>query len=86
MKKPLDMIFKGLTLNPESIYKKARLRKLNEVNGQEELTTFFKIKKQETSMPAFEYIPELTEEVDDDDISVISMSEISEDLFTGMFE
>ena len=46
LQKPIDMVFKNLVKNTETIYQKLRLRKLNEVNRQVELTTFFKTSAQ----------------------------------------
>jgi len=80
LKKPIDMIFKNLVKNPEIIYKSMVLRKINEVNKQVELTTFFKTSAHvPKSTVKFEFIPELAEEVDD--LEIDSDNEISENLY-----
>jgi len=79
--KPIDMIFKFMMPNPENVYKSLRLRKLNEIAGQVEITTFFK-PKNETAKKIFEYKP-IDETIIESESETEELEEpISEDLFS----
>jgi DNA polymerase elongation subunit (family B) len=53
-KKPLDMIFQFMMKNTEDLYRRVRRSKINQVAGQKEITSFFKVK--EISEPIIEEI------------------------------
>jgi DNA polymerase elongation subunit (family B) len=82
-KKPLDMVFQFMTPKPENIYKSMLLRKINEINGQTELSNFFKPKtEKKVIVTEFEFNPELAEEEAESDAEDNDSAEsISEDLF-----
>lgn len=96
-KKPLDTAFEFMVSDPEIIYKDMILRKINQLNNQVELTTFFKKKGQTTQTSDINQVCKIKEikldEIDDlldnnsDNGEIFEKddnddNEISEDLFS----
>jgi DNA polymerase delta subunit 1 len=67
-KKPVDMIFELMTNreDAEAVYSTMVMHKINEINGQSEITSFFGPKKVK-ELVKFEWKPELVEEVEDNE-------------------
>ncbi len=73
--KPIDMFFEHLMTNPEKLYKRERITKINESNGQHEIMSsgFFKVAKKPNKT--------VIKQVESESESESESEDINEDLF-----